>query len=281
MRLLAQLATWALGACLVSGAFAQAASITAAEVVEKNAAARGGVEAWHKLQTMAWAGHTESGSAPGRHLSFLLEQKRPNQTRFELMTDGQRSVRVYDGTSGWKLRPNSSSGKPEMQPYTDDELKFARGAQVIDGPLMDYAAKGATISLGGPGQAEGRPAYILDVKLPSGANQRVWVDAETFLEVRQDRQVRGGFGSTGMVTMLFRNYREFEGLQIPTTIETAAGAAAGAAPNKLVIERVALNPQFDERMFIKPATPVSRRNSITVDTRDTAAGQPPRRAAQP
>jgi hypothetical protein len=266
-----------LAACALSPAVAQAAapSLSAEEIVQKNAAARGGLEAWQRLQTMAWTGYVESGSTPGRKLPFLLEQQRPNKTRFELITDGQSSLRIYDGRGGWKLRTNPANGRPELTPYSDDELRYARGAQVIDGPLMDCVAKGGVVTLAGNGPVEGRKAYVLDVTLPAGDSLRVWVDAETFLEVRQDRQVRSGAGKVSTVTVLFRDYREFQGVKIPTTIET--GAAAGASPNKLVIERVALNPELDDHAFARPDTPVSRRNSVIVDTRGAAqpGGAPP------
>jgi hypothetical protein len=280
MVLRRQLALWLMGACMAPAVLAQAAlSVTAAEIVEKNAAARGGIDAWQRLQTMAWTGYVESGTKPGVKLPFMLEQKRPNKTRFELITDGQRSIRMYDGSGGWKLRSNPANGRPELSPYSDDELRYARGAQVIDGPLMDYVAKGGIVTLAGKGLAEGRNAYILDVKLPSGGDHRVWVDAETFLEVRHDRQVRSGVGQIGTVTVLFRDYREFEGVKIPTKIETGGGV--GASPNKLVIERVALNPELDDRAFARPDTPVSRKRSIIVDTRGAASPNAPPPAARP
>lgn len=273
------LAGWLLGLCLCPAVWGQAPpTISAAEVIEKNAAARGGVEAWQRLTTMAWTGYVES-AVQGRKLPFLLEQKRPNMTRFEIVNDGQRSVRLFDGKSGWKLRPNPANGRPELSNYSEDELSFARGAQVISGPLMDYVAKGAIVTVSGHGQAEGRYAYILDVKMPSGGNHRIWVDAETFLEVRHDRQVRGGLGQLGAVTVIFRDYREFEGVQIPTKIETGAGF--GASANKLVIERVALNPELEDRMFARPDTPVSRKNSIVVDTRKPGSAMGPAPSKQP
>jgi hypothetical protein len=250
--------------------------LSAAEIVQKNAAARGGRDAWQRLQTMAWAGYVDNGNMPGRRLPFLLEQKRPNKTRFELVTDGQRSVRMYDGRAGWKLRPNPSNGRPELSSYSAEELKYARGAQAIEGPLMDCVAKGGLVTVAGHGMAEGRAAYILEAKLPSGGAQRVWVDSESFLEVRQDRQLQSGGGPAGTVTVLFRDYREFEGVKIPTVIETGGGI--GAVPNKLVIERVALNPPLDDRAFERPDVPVSRRGSIVVDTRGAALpGAPPAR----
>ena len=75
--------------------------LTAAQIVEKNASARGGVEAWQKIQTMAWVGHVESAKVPGKNIPFLLEQQRPNRTRFEVAAENQKAVRAYDGRKGW------------------------------------------------------------------------------------------------------------------------------------------------------------------------------------
>ncbi len=257
-----------LAACIAQAAFAQAAtaSLTADQIVERNAAARGGVEAWRKVQTMAWAGHVESSNA--RVLPFQLAQQRPDRTRFEIVAEGQKSMRVYDGANGWKVRLNSS-GRPEASPYSEEELRFARGAQVIEGPLMDYVARRGVVTLAGLGETAGRKAYVLGVALPSGGRHRVWVDAESFLELRLDREVRDGDGRAAMVTVLYGDYRTFEGLEIPTTIETTG--ARGQATNRLVIERVAINPPFDEKLFARPNLPGFRRNAALVDTRDAGA----------
>lgn len=268
-----------IAACLliagvVPAALAQAAapSLTAGEIVERNAAARGGVDAWHKVQTMAWAGHVESSN--GRSLPFQLAQQRPDRTRFEIVAEGQKSMRVFDGTSGWKVRLNST-GRPEASPYSDEELRFARGAQVIEGPLMDYVARHGAVTLVGSGEAAGRAAYILSVALPSGGMHRVWVDRENFLELRLDREVRDRSGRQSMVTVFYRDYHAFDGLEMPTTIETAA--TGGDAMNRLVIERVAVNPPFDEKLFARPNLPGFRRNAALVDTRSAAAPTPPAR----
>ena len=79
--------------------------------------------------------------------------------------------------------------------------------------------------------------------------------------------------------MIFRDYREFEGVKIPTKIETGAGI--GASANKLVIERVALNPELEDRIFARPDTPVSRKKSIVVDTRNSGSATGPAPSKQP
>jgi outer membrane lipoprotein-sorting protein len=237
-----------------------ASTLTADQIVEKNADARGGLEAWRKIETMAWAGHIESANAPAPNLPFVLEIKRPNKTRFEITALNQKAIRVYDGSNGWKVRP-AQSGKPEVQPYTSDELKFAQEGEGIDGLLLDSRAKGYTVTLDGIDEIEARSAYRLGVRLPSGATRHVWVDAANFLDLKSDRTWRNANGQTGTVVMSYRDYQAFAGVQLPTTIETGSGSPQ--APDKMVIERIALNPSLDERAFAKP-TPPGRRNAVAI-----------------
>src|SRR6266478_2940697 len=156
-----------------------AAEIFAAEIVAKNVAARGGLDAWRKVETMVWIGHIESAHAPLPRMQFKLEQKRPNKTRLQMNALGDKSVRAFDGVQGWKLR--TARGRPEVQPYTPQELKFAQAAHGIDGPLIDYAAKGNSVTLESLDEIGGRKAYHLNVRLPRGGNEDVWVDTKTYL----------------------------------------------------------------------------------------------------
>jgi outer membrane lipoprotein-sorting protein len=266
------IAGWLLVACAASAPAQVGPDISSAEIVARNAAARGGTEAWRKIETMAWTGHVESANARGHNLPFLLQQERPNKARFEIVAEGQKSVRAYDGSSGWKLR-TASGERPEFQPYTAEELKFARDTQVIDGPLMDYATKGGLITVLGVDVVAGRKAYVLDVKLPVGGLRRVWVDAETFLELRHDREFRNASGQPAVASIFYGDYRPFEGLLLPVTIETSG--MDGRPANKVVIERVALNPPLEASVFTQPPGPAARRpGAVVVDTRPAARANP-------
>jgi hypothetical protein len=223
--------------------------LTAAQIVERNVAARGGLEAWRKIQTMAWAGHIETANGAEPLLPFVFEMKRPNKTHFEINTRGQRTLRVFDGDEGWKARA-AKNASPEIQPYTVEEVKFARDSQVIDGTLIDYQAKGLGVALDGVEEVDGRKAFRLTVVLPSGAIDRIWVDAQTFLDVKSERQFRNPAGLLARTTAYYRNFQTVDGLQMPFRIETSTGA--GKPPDKLVIEKVSLNPPLDDRVFAKP-----------------------------
>ena len=139
---------------------------------------------------------------------------------------------------------------------------------------MEYSSKGAAMTTSGRDTVNDRPAYVIDIRMPSGGLHRVWVDTETYLELRFDREIRDASGRTAVATVFYRDYRPFEGLQIPVTIET--GGASGQAQQKLVIERVALNPPLDDHAFAKPEVPVARHaRGAVVDTRSAAAAMVP------
>jgi hypothetical protein len=262
----------ALAACGAAGAVTAGSAppepeLTAAQIVEKNHAARGGAEAWSKIQSMVWAGHMESPGSPTPRVPFVLQQKRPNKTRFELNAMGQRTLRVFDGKHGWRAHAGQD-GFPDVQPFTPQETRFALDAVVIDSPLMDNGARSIAVELDGVDQVDGRKAYRLIVRTPSGQRHNVWVDAQTFLDVKYDRTSYNAAGVPTTVAVYFRDYKTVEGLQIPATIETGSGRAT----EKMVIEKVSLNPPLDDRMFGRPGGP-HRRATVTIEPDPPPAGQ--------
>jgi outer membrane lipoprotein-sorting protein len=234
--------------------------LSADQIVEKNVAARGGLDAWRKIETMVWVGHVDSANASAQDLPFMLALKRPNKTRFEITVLNQKAVRVFDGRQGWKLSP-SVMGNGEFRPYTMEELRSAHDEQVIDGLLIDHQAKGVDVTLDGLEKVDGHDAYRLGVKLPSGVTRHVWVDAQSFLDVKYDRAARGPRGPV-TVEVKYSDYKDVEGLQIPFTIES--GVAAAGKHDKLTIDKVSLNPPLDDAMFTRPASQ-GWHNSVSVD----------------
>lgn len=260
-------AVWVLASCLAAVVFASeqipAQDLSVDQIVEKNVEARGGLDAWRKVQTMIWSGHVDSANAPAPDLPFVLAMKRPNKTRFEVTVFNQKSVRVFDGRQGWKLGPNGM-GSATPRPYSMEEATSARDEQVIDGLLIDHAAKGVSVTLEGKDQVGGRDAYRLAATLPSGVTRHVWVDARTFLDVQIDRQVRTPLGQTVLVLVQYTDFRSVDGLQMPLSI--VSGAVASDKKDKLTIDKVSLNPALDDGIFTRPAPPqMHQRKSVSID----------------
>ncbi len=288
-----------IGACLAFAvSFAAAADVpasgaklSAAEIVEKNVAARGGLQAWRAVQTMSLEGKLGAGGnqraalpVPGAErrssrpvqpavvtrpveevdLPFVMELKRPRKMRFELQFNGQTALQVFDGAQGWKLRPFLN--RRVVEPYTAEEMKMASMQAELDGPLVDYAAKGTKIELDGMEKVEDRDTYKLKLTMKSGESIHVWIDARTFLEAKIEGQPRRLDGVYHPVEVYFRDYRAVSGLQIPFALETkvlpvghtALGLKDPPVPvEKIVVEKVVVNPKLEDSRFSKPVVEVA------------------------
>jgi hypothetical protein len=233
---------------------------TAAEVIERNVAARGGLVAWRKVQTMVWLGHLERAGRDVQSVPFAMQLRRPNLTRFELKEQSNDFTRIFDGSHGWKVRP-AADGRPETKSFSPEEVNFARTEFVIDGPLIDYEAKGVAANLDGIDMIEGRAAYRLSLRLPAGAERKVWIDTKTNLDVRYDRPATNPLKPGAPVSVYYRDYATVDGVKVPRSIETGAGAGAA---DKLLIEKILVNPKLDDGTFLPPPTPMRRGGRVRI-----------------
>jgi hypothetical protein len=264
-------------------------TLPATQIVDKNVAARGGLQAWRAVETMTLTGKMGAGGNQRASLSvpvaggqkaesnlqgvrarrveevelpFEMDLARPHKARVELQVKGQTAIQVYDGTNGWKLRPFLN--RSDAEPYTAEEMKIASMQSELDGLLVDYAAKGTRIELDGMEKVEDRDTYRLKLTLKSGNVTHVWVDAQTFLETKIEGQPRRLDGTYHPVEVYYRDYRNVSGLEIPFVLETRVLPVAKTAlglrdtpvpPEKALIEKVVINPKFDAGLFSKPAIP--------------------------
>ena len=100
-----------------------AAPLSAEQIVEKNIAARGGLAAWHAVQTLTLEGSMDAGGKDNKPLPFVLKLKRPHRSRLEIAFKDQTSVQVYDGAQGWKLRPFLN--RNDVEPFSPAEARSA------------------------------------------------------------------------------------------------------------------------------------------------------------
>ena len=263
------------------------ARLTGSQIVERHIAARGGVQTWHAVQTMSWSGKMEAGvgdsaarsalyvrnswalrnGKPSREavanadqaaakdkaaqqveLPFVLDMKRPNKARVEIVFAGKTAVQVYDGTNGWKLRPFLN--RNDVEPFTQEEAKSQVGKWDLDGPLLDYAAKGTKVELESVEPVEGRNAYKLKLTAKSGDVHRIWIDAQSFLDVKVEGTPRRMDGRSRTVWIYQRDFRPVQGLMIPFVLETAVDGYPDT--HKMSIEKVTVNPELADKLFAKP-----------------------------
>jgi hypothetical protein len=224
------------------------ASLSVDQIVERNVTARGGLTAWRAAKTLTIAGEMDAGGKPNHALPFVLKEKRPRKSRLEIVFKDQTSVQVYDGTQGWKVRPFLN--RNEVETYTPAEMKSAAAEQDLDGPLVDYAAKGTQIAVAGTEPVEGHPAYKLKLTLRNGDKRLLWIDAGSFLELKMEGEPRKLDGRLRKVAVYFRDYKTEHGLTTPRVQETAVEGVKQTY--KMTVTRVAVNEALDDALFQKP-----------------------------
>ena len=264
-------ALFATGALIDVAGAATLPALSAQQIVDRNVAARGGAPAWKAVQTMSYSGKLEAGkkrplptgdtsakrSARQQQedlakvtpveLPFLFEYKRGRKQRLEVQFNGQTAVQVYDGTSGWKVRPFLAN--KAAQPFSAEEARIAAEQPDLDGPLMDYAAKGTRVEAEGVEAVEGHDNYKLKLTFKDGQVRHLWIDGQTFLESRIDG-VRTMDGKPRTVWSYYRDYRSVNGLMIPYAMETSVQGVPDS--ERMRVDTVALNTKMDDALFAKP-----------------------------
>jgi len=235
-------------ALLAAAAAARApAAPTVDEIVARYVEARGGSATIRSIQTLRQHGHVTAG--PNREALVMRELKRPNKTRFEFTVQGITAVFVSDGQRGWQVSP--FQGDVEPRPMAEEVVAEAAEQGDIEGPLVDWKAKGHKIELAGTETVSGLRTYKLKVTLKGGDVRYDYVDAKSYRLVRTDstRQVRGH--PLAIVTT-FGDFKKTEGALFPGHVEVAAEGR----PNHLVltVEKVEINPTLADTRFAVPAS---------------------------
>lgn len=219
--------------CLSTAAFAQ----TVDEIVAKNLAAKGGVEKLKAIQTLRSTG---TMVAQGRQsVTVRSLTKRPNMTRQDMTTEGQTVIMAFDGTTARVLNPMTGSSPVELP---SEQVEMIKDQSDMDGPLVDYKAKGNVIEFVGAEMTDGKKTLHLRVSRKGLPVQDVYLDAVTYLETKTTTAVPG----SGVLETQFGDYRTVEGLTMPFSIKTVA---AGVTVAEMKIGVIEVNVKLDDALF--------------------------------
>jgi outer membrane lipoprotein-sorting protein len=217
---------------------------TADDLVAKYVQARGGMDKIKSVQTVRMSGAMTTAQID---VPIVMLMKRPNLVRMEFEVQGLTGVRAFDGQNGWALMP--FLGSPDPAPITGQELKEFGDQADIDGGLVDYKVKGSTIELLGKDKVEGADAYKLKLTRKNGDTDTVFLDANTYLQIREEGQ-RTVQGALKDFETNISDYRDVEGLKFPFAI--VSGVKGETNRQKLTIEKVELNIPADPALFKMP-----------------------------
>jgi hypothetical protein len=235
-----------IGAFVIGMALAApAAAQTVDEIITKNIQALGGLEKIRAVKSIRMTGKMTLG--PGIEAPIVLEVKRPKAMRLDITVQGMVGSQAYDGTKGWSLMPFAGSTVPQQM--AADEMKMAEEQANMEGPLVDYKAKGNTVELQGKEKVEGSDAFKLKVTLKNGDVRTLYIDAEHFLQIKTEAKhtIRGTEVDSDTS---FGDYKEVGGMMFPHAIDS--GQKGSPQRQKLAIEKIELNVPIDDVRFRMP-----------------------------
>jgi outer membrane lipoprotein-sorting protein len=229
---------------------------TAEEIVKKAIEARGGLDKIKAVQSERISGKVSL--AQGLEGMIVLELQRPHKLHSEITVEGKTILRVYDGKSaGWTVNPFAGAGDP--QPMSEEDLKGMPEEADLDGPLVDYKAKGTEIEFAGKEDLDGKAVYRLKLTSKNGEPRAYLIDASTFLTAKWEGIRRIEDQSLPWESKL-SDYRELDGLKFPFKIDQ--GSPGTEFRQTLIIDKIELNPKIEESHFAKPAAPDAPANPV-------------------
>jgi hypothetical protein len=232
---------------IAATAFAQDKSQpTVDQLVAKTIEAKGGAAALHDLQTLRLSGKmlVQEGQI---QLAFVQVKKRPDDVRTEASLQGMTQIEAYDGKEGWKVSPFFGRRDPERM-SADDVKALVEDAE-MDGPLVDWQAKGNKVEYLGTEDVDGTPAHKLKVTRKNGDVSFVYLDPDHFLEIRVLTQ-RTRHGAYEEVETDLGDYEKAGGVFIPTSIEV--GGKGAPDKQRIIIDKVEANVPLDDTIFHFP-----------------------------
>jgi len=226
--------------CIAAAASAQ----TAEELVAKNLQARGGVEKIKAVNTLKMSGKVYVGI----NAEFSQEQKRANMIRQNFTVQGMTEIEAYDGSVGWKISP--FEGRKDAEMLGEDDMRNLVEDADIDGPLADYQAKGNKVEYLGHDLVDGDDAYKLKVTLKNGDLVYYYLDPDTYLEIKTEKQqfIRGSVRES---EELLGSYKQVSGVYYPYSIESGTKGSGDHA--RYTIDSVVVNTPIEDSYFKMPA----------------------------
>jgi len=229
----------------VTPAAPAASSPTVDDIVGRYVSARGGVKKIRSIQTLRQTGQATTGA--GRHGLVTRELKRPGKVRFEFKVQGVTAVFASDGRRGWKVAP--FEGDMSIQPLSDEVVGDMVEQADIEGPLVDYKAKGHKAELVGHENVGDRDAYKIKLTLKNGVVRHEYIDVKNLHLLRTDTTRLTPKGPVQIETT-FGDYRKTSGMLFPHRVEVQAVGRPQSL--RVVVDKVEVNPPLSDARFEMP-----------------------------
>jgi zinc protease len=182
--------------------------------------------------------HTYKGDFQGNPLLFITTKKEGLKMLTEVKVAGNTMQSIVSDGKNVKI-----SAMGQTPPMSDKEKEnYLFGSAIFEEAAL--SAVGAKIMLTGIEQVEGKDAYVIDITLPKGENQKSYYDTQTGLRVQTVSFQETPDGKVPMAVK-YGDYKEYDGLKFPGFFTMPLGPSS----IKFELTEALLNPKLDDAIF--------------------------------
>ncbi len=224
-------------------------ALTVDEIVARNLQAHGGVAAMHAIQSTRITSKARFGDGDFTvEMAFVSLTTRSGRERVEGTWQAMTGVDAYDGHDGWRTAP--FEGRRDPFRVSADEAKEMAHDVDLDGPLVDWRAKGHRVEYLGTEDIDGTLAHKLRITRKDGDFEYDWLDPDAMLEIRVERHafIRG---AEQVTVSDLGDYEQVAGVWMPFASDSGGKGRPRNAHWK--VERVEVNVPVDDAIFGFPA----------------------------
>jgi hypothetical protein len=222
--------------------FVQAQSVD--DIINKYVEARGGKDKLNAIQSLYMEG---SRQMMGNEVLVKVTMAQDKLYRTDFEFGGTTGYTIITPTEGWSFIPMQS---PKVESIPAERLKTMQGQLDINGPLVDYVAKGNKAELQGKETIDGKEAYKIKMTLSTGKDITYYLDTKTNLLI-QSRQMSAARGNNPPIEIItnYSDYKLFDGVMFPQTIANPGGGMMGGSTT---FDTIVINKAIDESQY-KPS----------------------------
>ena len=210
---------------------------TADEIITKHIAAIGGLDNWKKINSVKMVGSSNAG---GMEIPITITMQQKKGMKVEFTVNGMTGYTIITDKTGWNYNPFSGQPKAEVMP--DEMVKQMQDGLDVQGPLIDYKAKGNKVTYLGKDDIEGTECYKLKVTYTNGKEETMYIDASNYYHIRSVEKVKAN-GKEEEQTSTYGNFQKLpEGIVYPMSVDNGGGPVA--------VKSVEINKPIPDNFFV-------------------------------
>jgi len=152
----------------------------------------------------------------------------------------------FDGETAWEDNPMQGG----LRKLPADRAERFKEQADIEGILVNHEAKGYSVEYAGEAEIKGKPTQKLKVLRPDSTELFVYLDAETFLQVKTEGEAPNDMtGGMAKVEAFMSDYRPVNGVQMPHSLEVKMD---GQTFQTITFSSITANGEVDDTIFMYP-----------------------------